>query len=153
MKRADSKAKKQLVGRSKNAVVRPIHGFDGACAPGGVYCSHNRFSYGVFPLVPTKDGQRWKRGKVIVRVMGSTANADAVKAEAKRICDALDAGTYTGPKRVVVPWSNVRGQGTRHLVEGTLDPLVGFLIYGCLSSPGYPRCRTIQIVYGRILLN
>ena len=24
---------------------------------------------------------------------------------------------------------NVRGQGTRHLVEGTLDPLVGSLIY------------------------
>ena len=82
-----------------------IHGFDGAWAH-GLNRRSVHFSYGVFPLVRTKDGQRWKRGKVIVRVWGNSSNADAVKAEAKRICDALDAGTYTGPKRVMVPWSN-----------------------------------------------
>jgi hypothetical protein len=79
-----------------------IYGFDGSCAPDGNWCAHNTFSYGVFPLVRTADGQRWKRGKVLVRVSGHSSNAEAVKAAAKRICDALDAGTYTGPKRVVV---------------------------------------------------
>ena len=28
--------------------------------------------------------------------------------------------------------SNVRGQGTRHLVEGTLDPIVGCIFIMCL---------------------
>lgn len=91
------------------ALVRPIHGFDGAWAHG----LHNRsetFSYGVFTMVRTADGQRWKRGKVLVRVSGHSSNAEAVKAEAKRICDALDAGTYSGPKRVFVPRSNANEQ-------------------------------------------
>ena len=30
---------------------------------------------------------------------------------------------------IIIFIANVRGQGTRHLVEGTLDPLVGILLF------------------------
>ena len=96
----------------KPAMVRPIHAFAGAWAD-GLHRRSETFSYGVFAMVRTADGQRWKRGKVLVRVSGYSGNADAVKSEAKRICDALDAGTYNGPKRVSVKWAKATAQGDK----------------------------------------
>ena len=36
---------------------------------------------------------------------------------------------------------NVRGQGTRHLVEGTLDPIVGIYHFGFRSWPQHGICK------------
>jgi hypothetical protein len=84
------------------------HGYAAACSAEAGW-SYRTFSYGIFPLVSTADGKRVKRGKVVVRVVGSVANAAAVEAEARRICNALEAGTYAGPKRVTVRETRRKG--------------------------------------------
>lgn len=101
-----SEPKTPLAGAAGSA----IHGFDGAWAH-GLNRRSSTFSYGVFRLIRTSDGNGWKRGKVIVRVKGSVSYADAVKAEAARICAALDAGKYTGKKTVFVK-PNATGSAT-----------------------------------------
>ena len=77
------------------------HDFDGSCAPGNPGgCSWESFSLGIFEWISTSNGLGLKRGKVKVRVKGSTAYPDRVEAKAREVADALDAGRYTGPKTV-----------------------------------------------------
>jgi hypothetical protein len=60
------------------------------------------FSVGVYPVVPTKDGTRTKKGKAVVRVSGKQDDADIIHLRAAEIAAQLTAGTYTGPKHVKV---------------------------------------------------
>lgn len=78
------------------------HEFDGACIPVGVRASSTQsaFSVGIFEWVPTKRGDGAKRGAVKVRVRGSCAHPQRVYDKAAEIAQALDTGTYTGPKVV-----------------------------------------------------
>ena len=81
------------------------HGFSGACAPdsGGYWAGHyHTFSLGIFEWVNKASGQGLKKGPVRVRVSGDTNNAEAVNAKAEEIVRLLDAGIYSGPKRVRV---------------------------------------------------
>lgn len=61
------------------------------------------FSVGVFQWVPDARGLP-KRGKAKVRVVGKTTKDGyaAVYDKALAVANDLDAGTYSGPKRVVV---------------------------------------------------
>lgn len=79
------------------------HDFSGSCAPRGhEHVSMRTFSVGIFQWVASIDPARPKKGKVKVRVRGWRDMADAVYAEARRICDLLDKGEYKGPKNVTV---------------------------------------------------
>jgi hypothetical protein len=79
------------------------HDFEGACAPGSMtFCQWDTFSVGIFEWVPKSSGRGSKRGKVKVRVKGSTSDPDSVAAKAREIVAALDAGAYIGPKTVNV---------------------------------------------------
>lgn len=79
------------------------HDFEGFCAPwNATDATWDTFSVGVFEWVPRSGGGGTKRGKVKVRVKGSTSNSDMVVARAREIVTALDAGAYTGPKTVSV---------------------------------------------------
>ena len=81
------------------------HGFSGSCAPGagGFWAGHfNTFSLGVFEMIPSKTKTGWKKGPVKVRVSGSTLDEKKVKAKAQEIVEALDSGTYKGPKKIKV---------------------------------------------------
>jgi hypothetical protein len=61
------------------------------------------FSVGIFEWVPAKGGGV-KRGKAKVRVVGSPDRHASVFAKADEIVAQLDAGTYSGRKRVIVGW-------------------------------------------------
>jgi hypothetical protein len=79
------------------------HAFAGACEPSmSRMYSQQTFSLGVFEWLPRTNGKGVKRGKVKVRVMGSVAFPEVVRAEASAIAVELDAGIYRGPKRVEV---------------------------------------------------
>jgi hypothetical protein len=78
------------------------HGFSGACRPGSGWAGHHTFSVGVFQWVQKASGKGCKKSAVKVRVSGSTAHPERVDAKATEIVEALDAGTYTGPKHVRV---------------------------------------------------
>jgi len=56
----------------------------------------------VFEWLPKASGKGLKKGPVKVRVSGPARFPDIVEREAKRVVAALDAGTYTGPKRITV---------------------------------------------------
>ena len=47
------------------------------------------------------------------------------------VFSSAESGRISGQADLHIFYPNVRGQGTRHLVEGTLDPLVGirFLLF------------------------
>lgn len=78
------------------------HEYSGAYLPRKGYTpNHATFSLGVFEWVPAKSGGV-KRSAVKVRVRGLCSNAAAVEAEAARVVNELDNGTYRGPKRVTV---------------------------------------------------
>jgi len=84
------------------------HDYSGACAPGGdnLPAWHTRwhtFSVGVFEWVPSST-KRPKKSLVKVRVKGATSDPDRVYAVADKIVAELDAGTYSSPKTVTVPW-------------------------------------------------
>lgn len=80
------------------------HDFDGSCAPraNGVpkYTAQETFSVGIFQWIPRHNGEGCKRSAVKVRVKGRCNRPDSVYAKAREIADALDAGTYVGPKSV-----------------------------------------------------
>ena len=79
------------------------HGFRGSCAPNeGETRFYSSFSLGVFEWVPKKTSPGYKIGKSKVRVAGQCYNSAAVYAKAREIVALLDAGTYSGPKRVEV---------------------------------------------------
>jgi len=79
------------------------HGFSGACRPGthNNWSGQHTFSVGIFEWVPKASGGL-KRSRVKVRVSGHTCNAEAVDRRAQEIVEALDTGTYYGPKYVRV---------------------------------------------------
>lgn len=78
------------------------HGYRGSHLPKEGYTpNHATFSLGVFEWVPAKSGGV-KRSAVKVRVRGLCSNAAAVEAEAARVANELNNGTYSGPKRVTV---------------------------------------------------
>lgn len=78
------------------------HGFAGALDPGEASSRWETFSLGVFEWVPRSSGNGAKRGPAKVRVVGPTAHPDIVRARAQEIAEQLDAGTYNGPKNVLV---------------------------------------------------
>jgi hypothetical protein len=79
------------------------HDFDGFCAPKiGQASPWTTFSVGIFEWVAKRNGKGLKRGRVKVRVIGPTSHPDIVKLKAAEIVLELDAGTYTGPKSIVV---------------------------------------------------
>lgn len=79
---------------------------DGECAaPAGFepgWPSGETFSVGVFQWVLLASGKGVKRGRVKVRVGGRIGDAHKVAEKAREVCQELDAGTYTGPKKVMV---------------------------------------------------
>lgn len=78
------------------------HAFGGQCIPeADAILWHETFSVGIFQWEEERNGTL-RRGKVKVRVSGSTAAPEAVLSRAKEICCALDRGTYSGPKNVRV---------------------------------------------------
>ena len=80
-----------------------MHWFSGSCAPGGnTYVTCETFSVGIFEWVPKKSGKGLKKSAVKLRVSGLVSNPQPVFEKAVEICKSLDAGTYTGPKRVLV---------------------------------------------------
>ena len=80
------------------------HDFTGACAPSHAFASRSwiTFSVGVFQWLPKASGKGLKRGPVKVRVAGLVSDPEAVNAKAREIAAQLDAGTYSGPRRVDV---------------------------------------------------
>ena len=82
------------------------HDFDGNCAPGAAgeikYFAQDTFSVGIFQWVLKSSGKGCKRSAVKVRVKGSFDRPAGVYAKAREIANALDAGTYSGPKNVTV---------------------------------------------------
>ena len=81
------------------------HGFRGSCAPKEGSTSVNNmqtFSLGIFEWLGKKTAPGYKIGKAKVRVVGFCDHSAAVYAKAREIIAQLDAGTYTGPKRVRV---------------------------------------------------
>ena len=79
------------------------HAFSGQCIPkaGSPISTYETFSVGIFQWEEKRNGAL-RRGKIKVRVSGSTAAPEAVLSRAKEICAALDRGTYSGPKNVRV---------------------------------------------------
>ncbi len=79
------------------------HGFSGACEPvPGAVPALETFSVGIFEWIPRADGKGLKKSPVKVRVSGHSLNPRAVYEAAQKIVAELDAGTYSGPKRVKV---------------------------------------------------
>jgi len=81
------------------------HSYDGACRPGACamsMSSQKTFSVGIFEWVPKAHCKGYKRGPVKVRVYGLVSDPRSVDIKAREIVTALNAGTYTGPKRVRV---------------------------------------------------
>ena len=83
------------------------HEFSGSCAPGVGWVNYINFSVGIFEWMPCnfKGKPRMdccKRGKVKVRVSGNISCEHAVYKKAREICQQLDAGTYDGPRHVII---------------------------------------------------
>lgn len=78
------------------------HDFSGQCAPKGNGTTWSTFSVGVFQWLPKAGGIGVKRSAVKVRVKGSSSNPEKVYDKAEEIVAALDAGTYTGKRNVIV---------------------------------------------------
>jgi hypothetical protein len=78
------------------------HDFSGACEPGRAHGVHQTFSLGVFQWVAKAGGKGLKKSSVKVRVSGSVYEAERVREAARKVCNELDAGTYSGPKAVRV---------------------------------------------------
>ena len=80
------------------------HGFTaGGCAPTPPReYAYRTFSVGIFQWVAATGARRVKKGSALVRVSGPTSNPEAVYAKARAIVAELDAGTYSGPKRVAL---------------------------------------------------
>jgi hypothetical protein len=82
------------------------HDFSGSCAPrdgddaGPMSCGQHTFSLGVFQWVTKAGGKGCKKSAVKVRVYGPCHNSENVYAKAREIVALLDAGGYSGPKRV-----------------------------------------------------
>jgi hypothetical protein len=72
-----------------------------SCGPAEGYGSHT-FSVGVFEWVERSTRFGVKRGLIKVRVEGLSSQSEAVYAKAAEVVNQLDAGTYTGPKRIRV---------------------------------------------------
>lgn len=78
------------------------HAFSGACAPGALsYMNMETFSVGIFEWIP-KSTKGLKKSPVKVRVSGPTSQPEMIYKKAREIVAQLDAGTYTGPKKVKV---------------------------------------------------
>lgn len=81
---------------SHKKTARPgTHGF----TRGRPYNIYTTFSVGIFRW-DESGSDRVQRTGALVRVSGSTSNAEAVYAKARAIVAELDAGTYSGPKQV-----------------------------------------------------
>jgi len=89
------------------------HAYAGSCAPPGSGALDARewsfrgsyqetFSVGIFQWVLLASGRGVKRGPVKVRVFGPVFRAEEVAEKAREIVEALDNGSYNGPKRVQV---------------------------------------------------
>ena len=65
-------------------------------------CGFHTFSVGVFEWVERSTRFGVKRGLIKVRVEGLSSQSEAVYAKAAEVVNQLDAGTYTGPKRIRV---------------------------------------------------
>lgn len=76
------------------------HGWSGSCAPGASHYRFDTFSVGVFEWLPSRKG--CKRGKVKVRVKGSTADPERVYEMARRVVVQLDAGEHISAKTLSV---------------------------------------------------
>ncbi len=92
-------------GENCNRVTAKVgtHGFTaGACAPTRPHdYSYRTFSVGIFQWVMKNLALGTvRKGSALVRVSGPTSNPEAVYAKARAIVAELDAGTYSGPKRV-----------------------------------------------------
>lgn len=90
------------------------HDFAGACVPGGIsgWSGQRTFSVGIFRWIPTANGKSRKKSAVGVRVSGSCSDPELVYAKAREIVAALDAGTYHGPKSVVLKACEQRREET-----------------------------------------
>lgn len=77
------------------------HDFSGECAPVDGLADFETFSVGIFEWIPVvaMDGRK-KKGKVKVRVIGSTKAPDAVYEKANEIVRLMNDGRYCGPKMV-----------------------------------------------------
>jgi hypothetical protein len=77
------------------------HGFYGSCAPlnDGARSRYTTFSVSVFEWLPKHRGGV-KKGTAKVRVQGLTANPQPCYDLAAKIAAELDAGTYSGPRRI-----------------------------------------------------
>lgn len=60
------------------------------------------FTISVFQWGVSVDGKKLKRGKSKVSVRGLRVHRDMVHSKALEVLEALDAGTYTGPKSMFV---------------------------------------------------
>lgn len=79
------------------------HSYSGSYDPSGPQkFITETFSVGVFQWMPTKDGERRKKGKVKVRVIGSCLHPNHVYEKANEVIEELNEGTYKGPKNVKV---------------------------------------------------
>ncbi len=81
------------------------HGFTaGGCAPTAPReYAYRTFSVGIFRWDVKNLGLGTvKKSAAEVRVSGPTSNPEAVYAKARAIVAELDAGTYSGPKRVAL---------------------------------------------------
>lgn len=67
--------------------------FAGMCAPGGSISrgGYGMFSLGCFQWIPTVDGKRVKRGKVVKRFRGRVDNPAPVYDAARAWCEARNA--------------------------------------------------------------
>lgn len=79
------------------------HGWRSACHPKHIqHDLFGTFSVGIFQWVPKASGFGVKPSKVLVRVSGPGTMPGAVDARVAQIIQELDAGTYTGSKKVVI---------------------------------------------------
>lgn len=71
--------------------------YDGSCAPGRPESSGwmETFSLGIFQWVPTKDGKRLKRGKVVKRIKGRSFNPEECYKRAQVAVDELNEKRIT----------------------------------------------------------
>lgn len=65
--------------------------FDGACAPhNNPHGNYHNFTLGIFEWEAKSGGKGLKRGKILVRVMGETANPEPAYFEARDRCALLN---------------------------------------------------------------
>ena len=65
--------------------------WDGRCRPGGSDPGWETFSVGVFQWIPKAGGKGLKRGPVVGRIRGYSADAEDVYRDADQLCKELDA--------------------------------------------------------------